>query len=122
MVGGVATLFTGLNFWGRPAGKTETIRETLEREFLNLETTNLSRSKAVGHSYLQEHKGEANPRELATTIAESCHRQNADPARRDDYDVKTQIRTDFMHGRTVEVNGWILSRTEARLYALVSLS
>ncbi len=33
-----------------------------------------------------------------------------------------QVRRDFELGRTVEVDGWILSITEARLSALVSLS
>ncbi len=31
-------------------------------------------------------------------------------------------RSDFQSGGTVEVQGWILSRTEVALYALVSLS
>ena len=36
--------------------------------------------------------------------------------------IRRRIRRDFDRGRTVEVGGWILSLTEARLCALVALS
>ncbi|HEY0810254.1 MAG TPA: hypothetical protein VGD49_08840 [Longimicrobiales bacterium] len=32
------------------------------------------------------------------------------------------IQSDFERGDTVRVNGWVLSRTEARLYALAALN
>jgi hypothetical protein len=32
--------------------------------------------------------------------------------------IATRVREDFRHGRTATVDGWILSRTEARLCAL----
>jgi hypothetical protein len=35
--------------------------------------------------------------------------------------VADRIRGDFAAGNTVVVEGWVLSRTEARLYALVVL-
>lgn len=35
--------------------------------------------------------------------------------------VRTRHQDDFLHGRTVRLHGWILSRTEARLSALTSL-
>jgi hypothetical protein len=45
-------------------------------------------------------------------------------ARADDAQVhgwlRTRIRRDFSAGETIKVEGWILSRTEARLYALAS--
>lgn len=123
LLGGAATLFTGVNFWSGPADTSESTRERLVRKFLRLETTDLSRSKALGQSYLQNHPWEADLRRLTISIADSCCRQGTvGLTGRDDYDVESQIQADFVHGRTVEVRGWILSCTEARLYALLSLS
>ena len=36
--------------------------------------------------------------------------------------IATQVRQDFSEGAFVSVDGWLLSLTEARLYALVALS
>jgi hypothetical protein len=36
-------------------------------------------------------------------------------------DLEERIRNDFIHGDTVAVDSWLLSITEARLCALVSL-
>ena len=35
--------------------------------------------------------------------------------------LQSQIRHDFAEGRVVEVNGWILAKTEARLFSLAAL-
>lgn len=122
LLGGAATFLTGFDFLSQSAGESGSTRGKLIQEFLNLKTTALSRSRVLGPSYLQDHSGEADPNWLKTTIADSCHRQEMAQDRQDDHDVGSQIRSDFARGRTVEVNGWILSRTEARLYALTFLS
>jgi len=121
LFGGAATLFVGFKFWGRPVGEAGSAREALIQEFLSLKTTS-SRSRALGQSYLQKHAGEADLSWLETTIADSCRQQESTHDRRVDCNVEVQIRSEFARGCTVEVNGWILSRTEARLYALISLS
>jgi hypothetical protein len=36
-------------------------------------------------------------------------------------EVAARIRGDYVAGSTVVVDGWVLSRSEARLYALVAL-
>ncbi len=36
--------------------------------------------------------------------------------------IRTQIATDFSNGDTVKVGGWILSRTETRVWALYALT
>jgi len=36
-------------------------------------------------------------------------------------DLDKSIQQDFEHGNTVQIHGWILSRTEARRYALFSI-
>jgi len=37
------------------------------------------------------------------------------------FDLDKTVQQDFEHGRTVQIHGWILSRTEARRYALFSM-
>ena len=37
-------------------------------------------------------------------------------------DIETKLKEDFIAGRTVQLDGWIISVTEARQCALVSLS
>ena len=41
---------------------------------------------------------------------------------RDSHSVRDEIRADFAAARTVRVEGWILSATEARLCGLAALS
>ena len=122
LLGGAATFLTGFNFLSRSVEESGSTREKLVQEFLNLKTTAISRSRVLGRSYLQDHAGEADQNWLETTIADSYHQQEAVHDRLEDHDVGAQIRSDFAQSHTVEVNGWILSRTEARLYALISLS
>jgi hypothetical protein len=122
LLGGAATFLTGFNFLSRSVKESGSTREKLIQDFLNLKTTAISRSKFLGRSYLQDHPGEADQKWLETTIADSCPRREAVHDRQNYHDVGAQIRSDFACGRTVDVNGWILSRTEARLYALISLS
>jgi hypothetical protein len=63
------------------------------------------------------------PRENTATLREaissSQHRQFPWIRSRS---IEEQIRDDFAAGRTVVVNGWVLSETEARQCALYSLS
>lgn len=80
----------------------------------------------VGREYLKLAPAEAKKEKLATAILE---KMNLAPAALPGMTtvklhkkVQTQIRKDFQDGTTVELHGWILSRTEARLFALVSLT
>ena len=68
---------------------------------------------AVGAAYLRTRPDEADPTVLMTALS------GADPdvlaaARRD-------VAADFASGRTVELDGWVLSQSEARVAALVAL-
>ena len=34
--------------------------------------------------------------------------------------IATKIRADYVHGRTRRVDGWVLSETETRLFAIIA--
>lgn len=57
-------------------------------------------------------------RALAATIAADTAIDSAALRTR----IRTQIATDFSNGDTVKVGGWILSRTETRVWALYALT
>jgi hypothetical protein len=72
----------------------------------------------LGRRYLQAHPTEARSdvlvRMLVGTNAPTSERETSRA-------LAVRIRSDYAAGRTVKVDGWVLSRTEARLYALVAI-
>lgn len=69
-------------------------------------------ARALGRAYLAEHPEEAG--RLRALLA-----RNATPLGAGE--LRARIRRDFEEVRLVRVRGWLLSRTEARLCALVAL-
>jgi hypothetical protein len=65
----------------------------------------------LGMAYREVHPGEDDPAILQKLVA------SADVG----FDLDDTIRQEFSSGNTVLVDGWVLSRTEARRYALHSL-
>ena len=77
------------------------------------------RVQRLGALYLRGHPTENNAEYLALLIARATGRNEPDIRKA----VDTVVRSDFATGRTVVVDGWVLSVTEARqcaLYALVT--
>ncbi len=79
-------------------------------------------SRAVGESYLlafpQERDVETLRRLLSADLPARGAADCADPTR----ELRSRIRAEFAAGEVVQVSGWILSRSEARLAALRSLA
>jgi hypothetical protein len=75
----------------------------------------------LGRFYLEVNPREADAALLVTLISPALPpaSPSADEALR--ADLEERIRNDFIYGNTVAVDGWLLSLTEARLCALVSL-
>jgi hypothetical protein len=79
----------------------------------------------LGRFYLEVNPREADAALLVTLIGAARGpalppaSPSADEALR--ADLEERIRNDFIYGNTVAVDGWLLSLTEARLCALVSL-
>jgi hypothetical protein len=84
-----------------------------------LEMLGPERVREIGAQYRAEVRTENTAAILRHAISNSQHRQFPWIRRRS---IKEQIRDDFAAGRTVVVNGWVLSETEARQCALYSLS
>jgi hypothetical protein len=73
----------------------------------------------LGRSYLDAHPNEARSAALVRQLAGPIALTSAERAARE---VAARVRADYARGRTVVIEGWVLSRTEARLYALVALA
>jgi hypothetical protein len=69
-------------------------------ESANVRTIGKACAKAIG---------ETSPRKIAGTLP------------RETSALRARIRDDFAMGRTIVADGWVLSATEARLYALAAL-
>ena len=77
---------------------------------------------AVGRAYLDETPGESDPRVLVSHLYEGWTREALDADASEWVErIRHQHRQDFASGRTVTVEGWVLSRTEARVGALAAL-
>lgn len=72
----------------------------------------------LGRTYLAAHPGEARGGGLVRALAGPTGPTSASGA---SSAVAARIRSDYAAGNTVVVDGWVLSRAEARLCALVAL-
>ena len=86
--------------------------------------------EALGAACLRSLGGQERPAEepaelrdrLRGEIDRSLEREGPTPGASDTIDgFRRAVRRDFAEGRTLEVSGWLLSRTEASFYALVAL-
>ena len=110
------SLLIGSVSWGR-ARNTGELSAVLGALMYHPDT-----ARALGQLYRRQHPEEDNPAlltrlalsGLAPLGAGTQHPAAAELASR----LEARVRDDFAHGLTVQLDGWILSRTEARLCAL----
>ena len=83
-------------------------------------------ARAVGEAYLRRAPEEADPVLLVNAICDRdrglrqvLHHGDNGRLRAA---INNRLRRDFAHGRTVMLDGWLLSRTEARLCALTAIA
>ena len=76
----------------------------------------------IGQIYLSQASAESDPAHLASLILSSLKLTSQDSLRLQRRALSklfgAEVRADFAAGRTVALNGWILSRTEVRVCAL----
>jgi hypothetical protein len=83
----------------------------------------LRAAKAVGAAYLRSHPGDADERRLVRELRRSNRAWSAVAAPADVRRLaRAQARRDYAAGRLAIVDGWYLSRTEARLCALTTFA
>ncbi len=88
------------------------------RQRLSLTIGDQAAAKHFGQVYLEEHPSETDIELLLKRIGGDMNLNDPELlAERLDQ----QVRNEYRRGESVMVNGWVLSRTEARLYALVTL-
>ncbi len=75
----------------------------------------------IGNAYLSQHDSAKDPESIAGSIIIGGGRSytTLDELRSD---LSKQVRNDFRHGRTVLVGDWVLSQTEASVYALIAVT
>ncbi len=87
---------------------------------------NPAAARAVGRAYLREYPDDADAARLtAERAALLCGGRIASTPERTIWvkrRIASHMKRDFCSGNTVAVQGWILSRTEARLYASLCLT
>jgi len=81
-------------------------------------------ARSIGHEYLRTHPSEADAVHLAdvleTTVAPAPIETVSLRELREAFEARQMA--DFESGNIVTVNGWVLSRTEARLCALCAIA
>jgi hypothetical protein len=75
-------------------------------------------ARAVGRAYLDGNPGDFDPQAVVNILFSGQDRVETQRLRRA---VAARIRADFAGGRTVALHGWVLSRTEVELCALVAM-
>lgn len=82
-----------------------------------------SAAAKLGSNYLTQFPEEAKAKTLSQLIELSLDNNNASPKSftRFKSAIASVIREEYRTDSTVQVDGWLLSRTEARLYALGAL-
>jgi hypothetical protein len=74
--------------------------------------------RQIGNAYLRAHPEEADRDHLMNEIRKRRDQSTAG----EPWSLASQMRMDFASDRIVQVNGWVLSRTEARVCALALFS
>ena len=84
--------------------------------------TDAKSARLIGRAYLQLEPEEASEERLVELVFPEL-RSAQEPPARDEILARflASVRSDFQEFRVARVGGWLLSRTESRLCALVSL-
>ena len=106
-------------------GPLATLRRMIGQESLASRLRRIFRipgsAAAVGRIYLRNAPQEADERRLVRLICPSTRRWQMADAGRLRRLIARQQQQDFRLGRVVQVDGWMLSATEARLCALAAV-
>lgn len=122
---GVITLPFGARIWRDETQIDEPgeVRTTVKNLLPHLDGGNLLQQEAemLGTQYLQAHPGAAAPEDISALLSQP--RQEIDTPEQSSLEtvaslLNAEIRADFEQGRTVRLQGWVLSQTEAQLCAL----
>lgn len=80
--------------------------------------TAIDSAKVIGQKYLSLYPGEANREKLEHQLLGNAELDDIAASAR----VMDMVREDFVHENIIRIDGWILSRNELRLCAIVALA
>jgi hypothetical protein len=99
-----------------PAGATERLHSTAATSSSAARTAPRGSIARIGRAYLQQYPDEANRDALVAALPKGFASGDAHWS-----DLLDQVRRDYASGSVVTLDGWELSRTEARASALTTL-
>lgn len=106
---------SGLRFWPDSSAEPEALAHPQLLSVLD----NPARIRELGRRYRSQVPAEGSQDALIAALRADLG--SAPPAATEKA-VEQQVREDFARGHIIRLNGWVLSRTEARQCALFSLS
>lgn len=102
----------------------ESFTSALASRMVSIFNNELS-AKVVGAEYLRLSQSDADLEHMLDSICRTCGHDTQALMDKDDQQLRDVLvarqRQDFSEGQTVRVQGWVLSKTEARLCALTTL-
>ena len=95
---------------------------------LNILVPDIAAASHLGRAYLNAHPAELDPQRLVDRVlgslrlASGADAIDSTPKAVLIASVRRVVIDDYLAGRVVDIDGWVLSVTEARLYALATLA
>lgn len=126
LVASLAAMIAGLLLPG--ASAADQTADDWPSGWLDAVVPDLAAAGRLGRAYLAAHPDEREPRRLVVELLGSLglskerHAVDSVPAARWSTRAREVVTEDYLAGRVVPVDGWVLSVTEARLYALAALA
>ena len=121
MLAGGGAAVAGL-WWRLFAGPSRRTRELAERRLLACFPKPRA-IRALGERYLEAYPGEGDRRRLIELVLDDLGvGEELGTGRAFRLRIAELVRADFLAGRTLRLEGWIISRTEGRLAALVAVT
>jgi hypothetical protein len=100
--------------------------QTADPQWLSVVITDPASAAHLGHSYLMAYPDQRDAGMLLKSIEKAVTKQeNLLPQQTDTQQfidaLRRQVRNEYAHDEVVSVAGWVISTTEAHLYALVNM-
>ena len=125
----LAIVFRGAVIFGKKSETADlvSLADRLRRKYLDMVGSRES-AAAIGSAYIQLCQEDCTERVLVRRIRHRLRQiapntfQSMDPIRDPPIRLDGAIEADFVSGETFRLQGWVLSRTECRLCALIEIA
>jgi len=111
--------------WGCTQQDADTEPAAIHGDWLDIITPDVAAAARLGQAYLDAHPQEAEHDALYNRVMSTLQGHAGFTGAQTDGErfaaIATVVSEDYVAGDTVLAAGWVLSRTEARIYALLAL-